>query len=343
MRALRVTENGRPSEVLRVDDVEVPEPDAGTVRIAVKAASLNFNDIQRCTGELTTVPTPPPFTLGMDVCGVVDAAGEGAEHWVGERVVAITQFAIGGLAEYAIAPAASVFRAPPELDDATAAGFIIPFHTTHLALFERAGLQADETLLIHSGASGLGSAAIQLGQTVGANVIATAGGTEKAEHCRALGADLVIDHRSDDFAETVLQTTAEVGADVIYDLAGGAFVEPSWRCIARGGRYVCVGFADDDENGMTGRALRPLCAGNFSIVGVMLAWLADPLAVRRFGINPYGRDVADQTHDRLLDLIASGSITPTIGRTVTLDEAGAALDDHLERRSVGRTVVTLGS
>ena len=144
MKALQVTRNGPPSEVLRIVDVEKPEPGPGQVRIRVAAGSLNFNDLDRCYGRVTTIPMTPPFVLGMDVCGVVDAAGDGAESWIGRRVMAITQLARGGLAEYAVAPVDSVFDAPPELDDAEAAAFVIPFHTTHLALFERGGLRAGE-------------------------------------------------------------------------------------------------------------------------------------------------------------------------------------------------------
>ena len=123
MRALQVSKNGRPSEALEVVDAPIPEPGPGQVRVAVAAASLNFNDIDRCYGRITTIPMPPPFILGMDVCGTVDAASEGgAEAWIGRRVVAITQMAQGGLAEYGPSRQLdSVFDAPPELDDAEAA------------------------------------------------------------------------------------------------------------------------------------------------------------------------------------------------------------------------------
>src|SRR3984957_11440023 len=146
MRALQVTEHGRPGEVLAVRTVVRPEPGPGEVRVKVGAASLNFNDIDRCRGKLVSVPTPPPFTLGMDVCGVVDATGEGAEGWLGRRGGAITKTALGGIAEYAIAPAVSVFDAPEQLDDAEAAAFILPFQTSHLALFRRGRLVAGGTL-----------------------------------------------------------------------------------------------------------------------------------------------------------------------------------------------------
>jgi NADPH2:quinone reductase len=342
MKALQVTAHGRPGEVLAVRTIERPEPGPGEVRVEVGAASLNFNDIDRCRGKLVSVPTPPPFTLGMDVCGTVDAAGEGAEHWVGRRVVAITKTALGGIAEYAIAPAVSVFDAPTELDDAEAAAFVLTFQASHLALFRRGRLRAGETLVVHSAASGLGTAGIQLGKAAGARVVAVAGGPEKGALCASLGADLVVDHLSEDFVESILTATDDVGADVVYDLSGGDFTERSWRCTARGGRYLAVGFADDEANGMTGRPLRMACLGNIDIVCVMLGWAesVDP-GMRRFGFNPFGRDVADEVHADLLRMVAEGKIRPFVGRRVAMDEAGAALDDHEERRSVGRTVVEI--
>ncbi len=344
MRALQVTEHGAPGEVLAVRTIERPEPGPGEVRIRVAAASLNFNDINRCRGTLVSVPTPPPFTLGMDACGVVDAAGEGSESWLGKRVVAVTKTALGGIAEFAIAPAVSVFEAPPELDDAEAAGFLLSYQASHLALFRRGRLRPGETLVVHAASSGLGSAGVQLGKSVGARVIGVAGGAAKAEFARSLGADLVVDHTATDFVEVVLEATADAGADVVYDLSGGDFVERSWRCTARGGRYLAVGFADDPDNGMTGRPLRMACIANIDIVAVMLAWVeeVDP-GMRRFGFNPFGRDVADDVHAELLELVADGRIRPAIGRRVGMEEAGRALDDHEARRSVGRTVIEVAT
>src|SRR3981081_2660230 len=167
MKALQVTRNGPPGEVLEVVDVPVPDPGPGEVRVRVGAASLNFNDIDRCRGKLVSVPTPPPFTLGMDVCGIVDAAGEGAEAWVGKRVVAITKTALGGIAEYAIAPAVSVFEAPEQFDDAEATAFLLTFQTSHLALFRRGRLRSGETLVVQSSASGLGPGGVHIGTGVG--------------------------------------------------------------------------------------------------------------------------------------------------------------------------------
>src|SRR3954471_412121 len=123
MRAARVVRHADPAEAVEVQDVDPPEPGPGQVRVTVSAASLNFGDIARCRGGVAAVMAQPPFTLGMDVCGTVDAAGPGAEEWVGRRVVGTTPQALGGLAEHALA--GSWWAAPPELNDIEAAAFTI--------------------------------------------------------------------------------------------------------------------------------------------------------------------------------------------------------------------------
>lgn len=344
MRALQVVRHARPSEALEIRQVDAPEPAPGQVRVRVGAASLNFNDIDRCHGRHTSVRPPLPFTLGMDVCGEVDAAGAGAEDWIGRRVVAITAAAMGGLAERALAPADAVFPAPPGLDDAEATTFLLPFHLAHLALHRRAGLREGETLLVHSGASGVGSAVIQLGVAAGARVIATAGGTEKVRYCQQLGAHVAIDHREEDFVDRVFEETEERGAEVICDLAGGDFTEKSFTCVAREGRYLVVGFADDPNNGLTGRPLRPAAQANFSLVGVMLAYIENvPLAIRKLGFNPFPREVGEAAHRALLAGFESKHLAPIVQRRVSLEEAPAALEDHEARRTLGRTAVVLAS
>jgi NADPH2:quinone reductase len=344
MKALQVVRHAKPSEALELCEVDVPSPGPGQVRVRVAAASLNFNDIDRCHGRHTSIRPELPFTLGMDVCGEVDAVGAGAETWLGRRVVAITLAAMGGLAESALASADMVFDAPEALDAAEATTFLLPFHTTHLALHRRAGLRAGETLLVHSGASGLGSAAIQLGIAAGAKVIATAGGADKVRYCRELGADVAIDHREEDFVERVFEETEEHGADVICDLAGGDFTERSFACVAREGRYLVVGFADDPENGLTGRALRPAAQANFSMVGVMLAYVSQvPLLIRKAGFNPFPREVGESVHASLLRLLADEQLRPIVERRVSLADAAAALEDHEARRTRGRTAVLVSS
>lgn len=339
MRAVRVVRNASPRDAIEVADVPVPEPGPGEVRVAVAAASLNFGDIARCQGGVAAVMAEPPFTLGMDVAGVVDATGEGREEWLGRRVVGMANQSLGGMAERALC--ATVFDAPPEFDDVEAAAFTLPFHLGWLALHERAGLQTGETVLVRSGASAVGTAAIQLAVAAGAKVIATGGGAAKAALCAELGAERTVDHETEDIFDAVMDHTDGHGADVIYDPIGGEQTEVLWTCAARGGRYIPVGFNDDPESGLTGRPLRKVSMANVTVVGVILAYLDAPLEFRRFGVNPFPPATGERVHTALLDLAATGAIRPTIGRRITLDEVAEALEDHAARRTSGRTVVDL--
>jgi NADPH2:quinone reductase len=341
VKAVRVVRHGAPTEALEIEDIPVPDVGPGEVRIAVSAASLNFGDIARCRGTVAAVMGQVPFTLGMDVCGVVDAAGDGAEHWLGRRVVAMTNQSFGGIAEAALSSLTSVFDAPPELDDVEAAAFTLPFHTGYLALHRRAHLTAGETLLVVGGATAVGTAIIQLGVAAGAHVLAVAGGTAKGAVCAGLGAT-ALDYTSEDIFDRVMELTDELGADVVADLIGGERTETMWTCVRREGRYVPVGFNDDPESGLTGRPLRKVSMGNFSILGVMLGYTNMPLALRKFGINTFPPDVGQEVHQALLALVAAGSIRPTIGRRISMPEVADALTDHEQRRTTGRTVVDVG-
>ena len=338
MKAVRVVRHGAPMEALEIEDIPVPDVGPGDVRIAVRAASLNFGDIARCRGTVAAVMGQVPFTLGMDVCGVVDAAGDGAEHWLGRRVVAMTNQSFGGIAEAALSTVTSVFDAPPELDDVEAAAFTLPFHTSYLALHRRARLTEGETLLVVGGASAVGTAMIQLGVVAGARVLAVAGGAAKGALCEQLGAT-ALDYTSDDIFDRVMELTDERGADVVADLIGGERTETMWTCVRREGRYVPVGFNDDPESGLTGRPLRKVSMGNFSILGVMLAYTEMPLGLRKFGLNTFSPEVGQEAHQALLALVAAGSIRPVIGRRISMADVAGALTDHETRRTSGRTVV----
>jgi NADPH:quinone reductase len=336
-----VVRHGPPKEAIEVEDIPVPEPGPSEVRIAVAAASLNFGDIARCKGGVASVMSQPPFTLGMDVCGVVDAAGEGGAEWVGRRVEAMTKQSFGGMAEAAIASTLSVFDAPQELDDVEAAALTLPFHTGYLALHERARIQAGETLLVVGGASAVGTSVIQLGVAAGAHIIALAGGPEKGRLCEELGAELAIDYTTEDIFDRVMTHTQGHGADVVCDMIGGERTETIWTCVAHGGRYVPVGFNDDPQSGLTGKPLRKVSMGNFSVVGVILAYADAPIEFRRFGVNPFPPATGPRVHAALCSLVTSGAIRPVIGRRIGMSEVAGALDDHDQRRTTGRTVVDL--
>jgi len=341
MRAWRVHRYGRPSEALDLDEIPEPEPGPGTVRVQTRATVLNYNEVDGCRGRYLTVNPGLPYTLGMEVFGVVDAAGAGAESWIGRRVVATAAGAFGAHAEAVIAPADMVFHAPADLDDAGAAAFFFPFHLAYLGLHERGRLEPGETVLIHAAAGGVGSAAVQLARAAGATVLATAGGPDKVEFVRGLGADLVIDYRADDFVAAVTDATGGIGVDVVFDGVGGEVGDRSLDCLARNGRYLIVGFASGIEAEEVATVTpRRLCFGQFSIHGVLLSYTSDPIAARRAtGFNITPRAVGDAVHARLLELLDSGSIHPIVGREVDFLDLPAALDAMEDRATIGRVVV----
>jgi NADPH2:quinone reductase len=344
MRAWRVHRFGRPSEALELDELPDPSPGPGTVRVRPAATVLNYNEVDGCRGRYLTVNPPVPYTLGMEVTGVVDAAGPGQEAWVGRRVVATAQGAFGGHAEAVIAPVDMAFDAPSGLDVAGAAAFFFPFHLAWLGLHERGRLARDEWVLVHAAAGGVGSAAVQLARAAGARVVATAGGAEKAAFVRdELGADVVVDYRSDDFEPAVEEATGGQGVDVVFDGVGGEIGLRSQRCLARNGRLLVVGFASgieaEEEPMVTGRAL---CFGSFSVCGVMLSYTSDPIAARRAsGFNITPRAVGDAVHRSLLELLDAGAIRPIVGREVAFAELPPALDAMEDRTTIGRVVVHL--
>jgi NADPH2:quinone reductase len=341
MQAWQVVRYGPPAKALaRVDVPALAEPGPGLVRVRVGAVSLNFNDVDMCYGRYPTIHPALPYTLGMDLCGVVDGAGPGLGAWLGRRIVTTPVGGFGGLAERAYAPADSLFEAPASLDDLEAAAFFIPFHTMHLALFRRAKLTAGETLLVHSGAGGLGSAALQLGVAAGARVFATAGSPEKVAFCEKLGAEVAIDYRKDDFVARVLELTGGRGVDVVCDLVGGPVAIPSWRCVAHEGRYLVAGFSSGIEAGEAGLPMRPVAKGNFSLVGVMLAYLdASIPGLRDAGFSPWPRAVGEEVHADLVRLLAEGRIRPIVGRRAGFDAVPEAYTELEERRTLGRSVI----
>jgi NADPH2:quinone reductase len=324
MRALRLHELGEPESVLAVEDVPVPEPGPHEVRIAVAAASLNFPDVLLCRGEYQVKPALP-FTPGAEVAGRIDALGDRVPGLrVGQRVLAIPAFGAGGFAEYTLANTNAVYPIPDSMGDIAAASLHVTYQTGHLALHQRGGLQAGETLLVHAGAGGVGSAAIQLGLAAGARVFATAGGAEKVEVCRKLGCELVVDYREDDFVDAVKAATGGRGADVIYDPVGGDTFDRSRKCIAFEGRILIIGFTGGRfADAPTNHAL----IKNYSVVGVHWALynLHNPALVRSI-------------HDDLVAQHERGQIDPLISDVVGLADVPAALARLGSRGTWGKVV-----
>ncbi|MGZ4693635.1 MAG: NADPH:quinone oxidoreductase family protein, partial [Acidimicrobiales bacterium] len=285
---------------------------------------VNFADTLLCRGTYQEKP-PLPFTPGLETCGRVLVAPPGAPVEPGQRVIALPALPHGGFAEQAVAAVTDVFAVPDGMDDVTAAALPVTYQTGWFGLYHRAGLHEGETVLVHAGAGGVGSAAIQLAKARGARVIATAGGPDKVALCRTLGADIAVDYRADDFVAVTNDATGGRGADVIYDSVGGDTFDRSRKCIAFEGRIVVVGFA----GGRIAEApTNHLLVKTYGVLG--LNWgtyrRLDPALVHR-------------CHDELVALHAQGLIAPLIGSVRSLDEVPRALDDLAGRATTGKVVV----
>lgn len=230
------------------------------------------------------------------------------------------------------------FDAPDALDDVEACAFFFPFHVGWLALFERGQLRPGEWLLVHAGAGGVGSAAVQLGVAHGARVIATAGSAEKLAFCRELGAEVAIDSRGGDLAAALLEATAGVGVDVVCDLVGGATTRATLPAMARGGRLVMAGFSGgieaEDQAALTPR---PILFGNFSIGGVMLAYTGGPTKLGAVNLLP--RALGDSIQAELVRLLGERRIRPIAGRVAPYTELPAELERLESRATMGRSVL----
>ncbi len=345
VKAWRVHEYGEPGDALHLDDVDEPEPGAGEVQIRVEATTLNFNDLDGIRGRYATVRVDPPYIPGMEVLGRVEATGEGTSEWLGRRVVAIPSGAYGGYAEVVVAPTAMSFEMPDTIPLPDAAAIYMPFHLAWLAVHERAQLRAGETLLVHAGAGGAGSAAIQLGVHAGARVIAVAGGDRKTAFCKELGAVRVVDHREEDFVQVALAETNGRGVDVAFDSVGGETTVRTFRCMAFNGRHLLVGFASGIEQEDEGIVPRPLLFGNFSLVGVCHAYIDDPIAFKAStgGFNFPSHADGEQLHAELLAMLHRGDIRPIVDRQVRFDDLPTALEAMAARETIGRVVVGVAS
>jgi len=346
MRAWRTHEYGPdPVEVLQLDEIDIPEPGDGEVRVRALGIPLNLNDLERITGGNMMVRPELPYSPGMEVMGVVDACGPGAEHLQGTRVVAIPAGANGGFAEYSLCPAVSAFQMPEEIPLPDAAALFFPFHLAWLGLFDRAELQKGETVLINAAAGGAGSAAVQLAVDAGAHVIATVGSDEKADLCRDLGAETVVNSTTDDFAAIVLEQTGNRGVDVVFDNVGEAVMEDSMKSLAYNGRYVMMGFASDktvaDEKFLVPRRI---AMGNFKLCGVLLSYAdADrsTMIKQMMGWNLPSSELGAEITRDIVDMVKAGRIRAVVGKVAEFEELPAAIKAMGNRETVGRTIVKL--
>ena len=323
MKAWQIHELGEPKESLKVHEMDTPEPMAGQLLIEVDAVGLAFPDVLQCRGEYQVKP-PLPFTPGGETAGRVIAVGEGVEDFiVGQKVISLG----GGLSEQALVHAQMSFGVPDSMDLVKAAALPMNYGTTWFALHDRAFIKSGESLLVTGASGGTGSAAIQLGLAAGARVIAVAGGKEKVDACRELGADVVIDHKEEeDLVEKVREVTNNDGVDVAYDPVGGEVFQKVRRCMAWNGRLLVIGFVA----GIPEVATNHVLLKNYSVVGVH--WGAS-----------LGRDPGSfkQQMSSVVELSKSGEVDPLLHPTYEFDSANHALQDIADRKVVGKVVVDL--
>ncbi len=271
-----------------------------------------------------------PFVPGVEVSGEVVSAPPASGFKAGDRVMALldsTGLTHGGYSEVADAAPGSVSRMPDTMSFEEGAGFTLVYQTGWFGLHRRAGLKAGETLVVHAGAGGVGSAAIQLGKAAGATVVATAGSDEKVAVCRTLGADHAINYKSQDFVEEVKRITGGRGADVVFDPVGGDVYDRSTKCIAFEGRIVIVGFT---SGRIPQAAANHVLIKNYSVVG--LHW---GLYARR------APELIPPATRALVDLYEAGKIKPYISTRLPLTDAPRALATVAEGKSTGKVILTV--
>jgi NADPH:quinone reductase len=326
-----ICENPIGVDALQWKEVPTPEPKAGEVRIAIKAASLNFPDLLIVQNKYQIKP-PLPFVPGAEFAGVVDAVGEGVTHLkVGQNVAALT--GTGGFGTDAIAPAAVCMPLPPGFALTDAAAFIMTYATSHHALMDRGSLKAGETVLVLGAAGGVGTAAIQLAKAAGAKVIAAAGSEEKCAFAKTLGADATVNYAvstpQSGLREAIKATAESIGAkgvDVVYDAVGGDYAEPALRSINWRGRYLVIGFASGPIPALP---LNLALLKGASIVGVFWGEFAkrEPKAQTAMMME-------------LATMYAKGQIKPVIDSVMPMSELKAAFAHMATRGVKGKIVMT---
>lgn len=330
MKAMLSVAAGGP-DALEWTELDTPEPKTGQVRIAVKAAGVNFPDTL-IIQDLYQIKPPRPFAPGGEVAGVVEALGPETDGLqVGDRVIATPGF--GGFVSHLCVPAKSCLKIPDAMPFEEAACLVFTYGTSHYALKDRAQLQAGETLLVLGAAGGVGAAAIELGKATGARVIAAVSSPEKAEFCKDLGADdtIIYPREMDRDAQKALSAeiksvTGPKGVDVAYDAVGGDYAEPVVRSMAWGGRFLVVGFPAGIPKIQLNLTLLKSC----QIVGVFwgAAVQMDPKA--------HAQNMAD-----LFRLHGEGRIKPRISEQFPMADAALALHRIADRKVLGKVVLTV--
>ncbi len=324
MKAVEISRPGGP-EVLRLVERPDPVPGPGDVLINVAAAGVNRPDAMQREGKY-----PPPKGAsdipGLEVSGRIAAIGPGVTRWrAGDEVMALLSG--GGYATRAIAPEAQCLPIPRGLSLIEAAAVPETFLTVWTNVFERGALKPGETLLVHGGASGIGTTAIQLARALGSTVYTTAGSDERCRALEALGASAAINYRSTDFAARIAELTAKRGVDVILDIVGGPYLERNIASLARDGRLVMIGFMGGTEASFDAR----------QIILRRLTITGSTLRIRT--VEEKGA-IARQLETHVWPLIEQRKVRPIIHATYPLEHAAAA-HAALDEGHVGKIVLTV--
>ncbi len=327
MRAVIASEPGGP-EVLEVADLPDPTEAPGEVLLDVAATAVNRADTLQRRGFY---PPPPGASdvLGLECSGTVSAVGEGVTGWsVGDRACAL--LAGGGYATKVAVPAGQVMPVPDGVDLTTAGALPEVACTVWSNVFMVAGLRADETLLVHGGAGGIGTMAIQLAHALGARVVTTAGSAEKVELCRSLGADVVVNYREQDFVEEVRGATDGRGADVVLDNMGAKYLDRNLDALALEGRLVIIGM----QGGAKGELdIAKLLQKRGAVIATSLR--SRPVDEKAA--------ICAAVVEHVWPLVADGTVRPVVHTVLPLDRAGEAHRLMEEGGHTGKIVLATGS
>ena len=311
-------------ELLKLEEVPSPAPNASEVLVEVYASGVSFPDVLMVLGKYQT-KQELPFTPGLEMAGVIKSVGEDVVgfkpgDWIFGRATRC-------LAEELVTIPDFLWRLPKQVDCKVAAGFSLNYGTSWYALQNRARLQPGETLLVLGASGGVGIAAVELGKTLGAKVIACASSETKLAVCRSKGADQTINYETENIREAIKYLTNNRGVDVVFDPVGGRFADPAIRSLAWGGRYLIVGFA----------------AGEISKLSLNLPLLkgATILGVWWGGLMKADRAMAHELMQQLVDYLAEGRIQPSIMGEYPLANAYDALNDLAHRKTTGKVIIDI--
>jgi NADPH:quinone reductase len=305
-----------------LQEMPLPEPQAGEVRLKIRACGLNFADLLMTRGQYQESP-PLPFVMGMEVSGVVEALGDGVDVLrPGQRVAAFA--GQGGLAEYGCFPAERCLPIPDAMPYEIAAGFIVAYGTSHVALAHRARLRQGETLLVLGAAGGVGLTAVEIGRMMGARVVAVARGPEKLAVARDAGAEVLIDSDAADLRAAFKELG---GVDVVYDAVGEPAASAALRALRPEGRHLVIGFAGGEVPAFPGNIL---LVKNLDVVGFYWG-----------GYMAFRPEVIRASLGQLLEWYGAGRLRPHVSHALPLERAAEGLDLLRSRRSTGKVVVTM--